>query len=57
MSGTLRYVGLGIYGAITAGIILLKTIPLTTEIVIALLAPIALVITVDIYKHRDDKPV
>lgn len=55
MTGTLRYVGLGIYGGITAGIILLKTIPLTPEIITVLLAPIALVITADIYKHKDDK--
>ena len=54
MTGTLRYVGLGIYGGITAGIILLKTIPMTAEIIGLLLAPIALVITADLYKHKND---
>jgi hypothetical protein len=50
--GKLRYHALWSYTGLIAGMIFLDKLPLTSETAIGVLAPIALVIGADIYKHR-----
>lgn len=52
----LRYFGLAAYTALVALFVGLDKVDISEPtIAAALLAPIALVITADIYKHRSDK--
>lgn len=52
----LRYFGLGAYSGLVALFVGLDKVDISDPtIAAALLAPIALVITADIYKHRTDK--
>jgi len=56
MANNLRYYGLGGYVGLVALWTALDKIPLNDTIAIALLAPIALVIGADYYKHKSDTP-
>lgn len=55
-TGKLRYWGLGFYAGLLALWTGLDKLPLDQNTAIALLAPIAVVIGADYYKHKNDKP-
>lgn len=51
-TGTLRYWALGFYSALVALFVALDKIPVDQNTAVALLAPVALVIGADVYKHK-----
>jgi len=53
-TGKLRYYALGAYTGLLALFVVLDKIPLNENSAVALLAPIAAVVAVDIVKHRND---
>ena len=53
-TGNLRYYALGAYTGLLALFVVLDKIPLNENSAVALLAPIAVVLGVDILKHRSD---
>jgi len=53
-TGNLRYYALGAYTGLLALFVVLDKIPLNENSAVALLAPIAIVLGVDIFKHRDE---
>jgi len=54
-NGYLRYLGLGLYSGLAALFVALDKLDISDPTVAAaVLAPIALVITADIYKHKSD---
>lgn len=54
MDGNLRYYALGAYTGLLALFVLFDKIELDAMTAVAALAPIAVVITADIIKHRSD---
>ena len=53
--GYLRYLGLGLYAGLLALFVSLDKLDISDPtIAVGALAPIALVITADIYKHKSD---
>ena len=56
ITGQLRYRGIWAYSLLVALMSYLNQDLLTATTVGTLLAPVALVITLDLYKHRSDNP-
>ena len=53
--GYLRYLGLGLYSGLVALFVSIDKLDISDPTIAgAVLAPIALVITADIYKHKND---
>lgn len=52
--GKLRYHALWAYTAILSGMVFFDKLAVTPEVATAILAPIAVVVGADIYKHRED---
>ena len=55
-AGNLRYWGLGLYAGLVALWTALDKVDLNAELAIELLAPLAIVIGADYWKHKGDKP-
>lgn len=54
-NGYLRYLGLGLYSGLVALFVTLDKLDISDPVIAAgVLGPIALVITADIYKHKND---
>ena len=55
MAANLRYFGLGAYTGLVALFTVLDKIAFDQNTAVALLAPVALLIGADVYKHRENK--
>lgn len=54
MAGNLRYYALGAYTGLISLFVALDKVPMSEEVAIAFLAPIAILIGADYLKHKDD---